>query len=317
MKYEDADVCLFDPARHNLMMTRASLSEIGFAKIEMITDFAKFSEAIAKNSFDLVIAETHDAGGAIGELMRKIRAGEIGNNSFVVAITTSWDRDANHIQELVDCGVDDLLLRPFSTLQLRDRLSALVSNRKDFVVTSDYVGPDRRNDVTRKASSIKGFAPPNTLKAMIEGDVEAQSLAKEKITEAKANVAKERIRRLAMKIVVSMQVMIDDPAAGEALNMEEIDATARELRRRLRGHGVPDAVELAGALIEIATDLMEMEEHDAKQCQLVRELALGAYTAFAGGDVVEMDSTEIKNTVLSLRNKLQNRMISDFQSAPA
>ncbi|MBL4618372.1 MAG: hypothetical protein JKY46_11820 [Robiginitomaculum sp.] len=315
MNYENVRVCLFDPARHNLMITRVSLVEIGYSNIEILTDFANFSEATAKNTYDLIIAESHEAGGAIAELMRKIRVGEIGDNPFVVTITTSWDRDKEHVQSLVNSGIDDILLRPFSTEQLKKRLQALVVRRKDFVVTGDYVGPDRRHGQARGVSAAKSFKPPNTLKSIAEGDREALETVKGAIIDMKAEVARERIKRLAMKIVVSMQLMLDDPEVGKALDMEEIDSIARELRRRLRGHGVPDAVELASALTEMTTDIIDPDEHNPNQFKLVRELALGAYTAFAGGEEFGADGDEVKNTVSTLRNKLQKQMIDDWQSA--
>lgn len=315
MNYENVRVCLFDPARHNLMITRVSLVDIGYFNIEMITDFALFSEAVSKNTYDLIIAETHDAGGAIAELMRKIRVGEVGDNPFVVAITTSWDRDKAHLQTLINCGIDDILLRPFSTEQLRDRLKILVARRKSFVVTGDYVGPDRRKDGERKTDLIKSFQPPNTLKSIAEGDRDALEVVKGAIVDMKAEVTQERIRKLAMKIVVSMQVMLDDPDVGKAIDMEEVDATARELRRRLRGHGAPDAIELASALTEITTDLLDPDEQTPKQFKLVRELSLGAYTAFAGGEDFGTDGEEVKNTVSSLRKKLQKQMIDGWQSS--
>jgi len=315
MNYENVRVCLFDPARHNLMITRVSLVEIGYSNIEILTDFASFSEASAKNTYDLIIAESHEAGGAIAELMRKIRIGEIGDNPFVVAITTSWDSDKEHVQSLVNSGIDDILLRPFSTEQLKKRLQILVGRRKDFVVTGDYVGPDRRSDTARKANSIKSFQPPNTLKAIAEGDRKALEEVKGVIIDMKADVTRERIKRLAMKIVVSMQLMLDDPEVGKAIDMEELDSTARELRRRLRGHGVPDAVELASALTEMTTEIIDPDEHSPTQFKLVRELALGAYTAFADGEDFGADADEVKDTVSSLRNKLQKQMIDGWQSA--
>jgi len=313
--FEEVRVCLFDPARHNLMVTRASLVEIGFSKIQMVTDFAKFSECVAKQTFDLVIAESHDAGGGVGDLMRKIRVGEVGANPFVVCVTTSWDRESVHLRSLVNSGIDDILLRPFSTEQLRKRLKSLVANRKEFVVTSDYVGPDRRGDEVRNSEHVKSFDPPNTLKvAALGGELDQLDIGQQ-IISMQADVAQERIRRLAMKVVVAMQVFLDDPVAGEALDMEEIDATARELRRRLRGHGAPDAVELASALTEITTDILDPAEQSPRQFKLVRELALGTYTAFAGGDEMDVDTNEVQSTVASLRNKLQKQLISGWQSA--
>lgn len=314
MDFSEARVCLFDPARHNLMVTRTALNEIGFTNIDLITNFNKFSEAVARQTYDLIIAESHDAGGGVADLMRKLRTGEIGSNPFVVTVTTSWEADSSHVKGLVDAGIDDILLRPFSTENLRSRIGTLTRARKDFVVTSDYVGPDRRKDTSR-ASNIETFTPPNTLKATAEKDMAALQQVEDQIRHAKVEVARERIRRLAMKIVVSMQVKIEDPEAGQKIDMEDVDGVARELRRRLRGEGIPDALELATALTEITTDLLDPENEDVDQWKLVRELAMGAFMAYAGGEEMDKDSGEIKRTVQSVRQKLQSKVTSGWHSA--
>jgi len=314
INYDEARVCLFDPAQHNILVTRASLVEIGFSNIDMSIDFSTFSEEVSNKTYDLIIAESHDTGGAVGGLMRKIRTGEIGDNPFVIAITTSWNNETDHIQNLVDAGIDDILLRPFSTQNLQSRLGSLVDCRKNFVVTSDYIGPDRRDDAARKTGTLKAFTPPNTLKAATVGDTKSHEKITAEIITMKADVTKERVRRLAMKIVVSMQVKLDNPEAGEALDMEAIDATARELRRRLRRYGAADAVELASALTEITTEILDPDAQSSTQFKLVRELAQGAYTAFAGGEAMETEASEVQNTVNALRNKLQAQLISDYHS---
>ncbi len=59
---------------------------------------------------------------------------------MVVADSPSCDDAA----VLVDSGVDGVLVRPLSVGKICDRLRRLTLNRQPFVVTSDYIGPDRR-----------------------------------------------------------------------------------------------------------------------------------------------------------------------------
>ena len=72
-----------------------------------------------------------------------------GYNPFIVIIVTAWEKSTGLINRVVNSGADDLLLRPFSTALLGQRIEAHIERRKGFVITTDYVGPDRRKDASR------------------------------------------------------------------------------------------------------------------------------------------------------------------------
>ena len=74
---------------------------------------------------------------------------------------------------MVSSGADDLLLRPFSTALLGQRIEAHIDRRKGFVITTDYVGPDRRKDNSR-ASNVELFEPPNSLKMKAKDKLSAR-----------------------------------------------------------------------------------------------------------------------------------------------
>ena len=95
---------------------------------------------------DLVITDTKMPGGEIFELISRMRCGEVGDNPFAPVIMLTWDANADVIRNAAACGVDDILAAPISPAELFGRIKTLVSKRKPFVVTSDYIGPDRRRD---------------------------------------------------------------------------------------------------------------------------------------------------------------------------
>ncbi len=313
-KFHDARALLFDPVRNNMLVTRAALFEIGFRDIETVQTFEEFATHISKGDYDLVIAEGYNAGGDVARLTQRMRTGDVGVNPFVVTITTSWDHNSSTIRSLVNAGVDDLLLRPFSTNALRERINASVNGRKSFVVTGDYVGPDRRNDKNGRNGSADLFHPPNTLKASMEGDFEAMQMAKEDIGHQRQKMTRERIRALVMRIVVSIQIKLDDPEVGADIKLEEIDALARELRRQLRERGQADAIELASATIEMTTAALVPEGQSRQNLNLIKQLALGAFAAYAEGDGIERKEGEIGQTVAAMRNKLQERALQDWRA---
>ncbi len=311
-KFQDARVLLFDTEPANLRATRAALFEIGFREIESVQTFKDLTKHISHGDYDLIIAEVHNAGGGVADLIKKLRTGDVGVNPFAVLIATSWDREIENVRQLVDAGIDDLLLRPYSTKCMSSRIHAAVTARKGFVVTGDYVGPDRRSEADRK-NSAELFHPPNTLKNSAEGNPNAPISHEKDIEAARQKMSRERIRTLAMRIIVAVELKISDPETGGSIDPEEIDGLARELRRRLRGRGSPDAIELASALVEITTEALEPDSDPEKQLRLIKELALGTYTAFADGDSLERSDGEVERTVGVLRGKLQEQSVQDWR----
>ncbi len=77
-------------------------------------------------------------------LIRELRGTRLGEDPFVVVVSLLPIADAEHVRRVVDSGADDLLLIPFAPEQLCSRLQSLITRRKPFVITHDYIGPDRR-----------------------------------------------------------------------------------------------------------------------------------------------------------------------------
>src|SRR6202012_822917 len=119
-------------------------------------------EIIQRQAPDLVLAETQGAADELCLAIQQLRQGAAGYNPFIVIIVTAWEKSASLITKVVNSGADDLLLRPFSTALLGSRIEAHVARRKGFVITTEYVGPDRRKEPGRGAIDL--FDPPNSLK---------------------------------------------------------------------------------------------------------------------------------------------------------
>ena len=83
----------------------------------------------------------------------------------------TWDANADVIRNAAACGVDDILAAPISPADLFGRIKTFVSKRKPFVVTSDYIGPDRRRDLALDgADGIPLIGVANTQKTKAMGE---------------------------------------------------------------------------------------------------------------------------------------------------
>lgn len=306
LSYDNARALLYDPVAGNLAAARAMLMQLGFRKLQGVREVGKLADLAAQGECDLLMAEVAGADGDILDVVRRIRAGELGPNPFVVVLLTSWERSVERIQAAIDSGADDLLLRPHSAAALAQRVTAAVNARKAFVVTGDYIGPDRRKDPSARPGA-EGFLAPNTLKAAASGDAKALAEANREIAKARLGVERERIKRLAMRVATAARLRLEGDGFEDRHGGEEIDRAARELRRRLRDLGPPEAEGLAVTLVELTSRLIGSEPPSPDQLQLVRELAIGAYAAFAGQDEAQSTRGELDSVVSAIRARMKRQ----------
>lgn len=315
--YQHAQVLVFDPVHVNLRTTRYALHELGFRSIESTSTLKDFERQLKEGEWDLIVGESAAPGVDVFPIIRRIRRSELGSNPFVVILLTSWIRDGGHVGRAIECGSDDVIVRPFSTSFFGDRIRTLVRDRKSFIVTSDYVGPDRRSDSTRK-SDAPNVKVPNTLQNVVEGDSEGRSRAQAWIAEARQTVEAERVRRIAMRVVVSLELLIDTPpGANVRFDYPDIIHAARELRQQLEQAGRMEALQVSEALLEQVRAFRTPDERNEKNFKLAKELALGAYAAYANGNSIERSQDEIKRTVTTLRKRLLTKTEPGGGASPA
>jgi DNA-binding response OmpR family regulator len=306
--FSRASVLLFDPVHANQRTTRYALHEIGFRQIDTVASIGEFRSMVSDLGPTLIVAESSATDADVFGLVRAVRRGELGNNPFAVILLTTWSRDTGHIRRAIECGADDVIVRPFSTKFAEERVKTLIHGRKQFIVTSDYIGPDRRKD-TERNSDAQPVTVPNILKAMVENDQDALSTAAGWIQEAKETVRAERLRRLAMRIVVSVELHASKSKADDRLPMKldtsDLLRTGRELKAQLIKAQRAEAAEIAEALLDQVRSMGDGGDVRVSNLKLVKELAMGAYAAFANGDTLERSKDEIGRTVTNLRKRLK------------
>jgi DNA-binding response OmpR family regulator len=306
MDFQRAAVLLFDPVHVNLRTTRYALNELGFKSIETCSVVDEFQRLLRENSWDLIVAESSSHKFDLFKLIRMIRRGEATPNPYAIIALTSWVRDGAHVRKAIESGADDVIVRPFSTQFAEERMRTMVRNRKAFVITSDYVGPDRRSG-DRAAMDKDAVIVPNTLRAKADGDEDQLQQAYQEIRDTKKKIEGERIRRLAMRIVVTAELQFDSKAGpATAYDPADMMRTSRELRDQLEQAGRYEAVQVADGLIDHARNFKNPEERTVKNFRLAKELAIGAFAAYADGQSIEKAKNEISSTVKALRKRLSS-----------
>jgi DNA-binding response OmpR family regulator len=229
--YDTAEALVYDPVSANRMATRAVLYTLGFRKIETVGTLPAFSDFLRRRPPDLAVCEVQGADADLCAKIQELRQGGEGYNPFIVIIATAWEKSADLIARVVNSGADDLLLRPFSTALLGSRIETHIQRRKGFVVTTDYVGPDRRRDQSRP-SHAELFEPPNSLKMKAKERLTPEATAQRldlELRAAKDVLNTEKLRRDAFQLCVQWRLM-QDQLPGRGSIDEALDKAANLVR---------------------------------------------------------------------------------------
>lgn len=236
LNYETADTLVYDPVAAHRTATRAVLYTLGFRKIETVGSVDAFSDAIRKRPPDLALCEAMGADSELCEMIQELRQGVGGYNPFLVIIVTAWEKTSSLVSRVLNSGADDLLLRPFSTTLLRSRIDTHVERRKRFVITHDYVGPDRRSDPAR-ADTAELFEPPNTLKMKAKEGLtsdEVTARMEQELKGAREVLNTEKLRRDAFQICILWRLLHDTNDPAYARNLVKLAKLTQAVTRRCR-----------------------------------------------------------------------------------
>lgn len=128
---------------------RRLIAETLRAVRDLVIDYAESADdclAILGNVRpDMIIIDWDIEGGTGLDLVRRLRQGDAGaemrSTPVVMVSTRNTQRD---VQIARNAGVDEFVLRPFSTAILTRRAIEVKENKREFVESIQYVGPCRR-----------------------------------------------------------------------------------------------------------------------------------------------------------------------------
>ena len=278
---------------------------IGFRRIEGMTCQRELTRRLKDPDIALLLVEATEQNDAIVKMMRALRLGELGSNPFIPIVATLWAGSTDHVADLMNVGCDDVLLRPFSTSQTLDRVRGLITARKQFVVTSDYVGPDRGRS-SRNQMAPATFIPPNVLRdRVVLPNYDSVAQAK-RLADARRKVDQDRLAKLARRIAMAAEVVIQsqgrgDPNAGFVMDLLE---SSSELVRAAKRLEIEEVQEIAIVLENVAARTSAVGPERVENANLTRQLALALYVAYAveGGEAFR---AELDKTLDKVRERLE------------
>ena len=197
-----------DPAHGSRALYRQAMIGAGFNNLREFDTLEGFTDLVAVAQPDLILMDIGLPGGDVAQLVSGLRHGRLGINPYLPVILTTWEAERSVVRRLADSGPDDLLVKPLSTKSLLDRLEAVAMNRKPFVVTSDYIGPDRRRVEARRESNVPLFDVPNPMRAKLTGESFDARMLQQAVMAMNEQVNRQRLQASAFRIAfVSAQIV--------------------------------------------------------------------------------------------------------------
>jgi DNA-binding response OmpR family regulator len=302
------EIYIGDPKGHLLQALRNAMLHEGFRATADFGRIEEVVEALKHQCPDVLVLDTGLEDGDVCDLIKKIRNNEIGDNPFVPVIVTTWQPDSNLVRRVASCGTDAMLIKPISPGQLFERMEALAFRRRPFVVTSDYTGPDRRND-TNRGSEIPQIQVPNSLRAKAKGSPMSPGELQREIDGTLTTINEEKLSRHAFQISFLEQVI------ASSMNGNRIDDSKRDmvnhlvyvandLAQRVVGTQFDHVAELCHSLIEVVTSIQKhFPRPNPKDLQLLKQLSGAILLGFNPDKDSSALSSDIANSMKAYESK--------------
>ena len=177
--FESLLIFYADSDQHATNSMLSQLKSVGLNNVIALQDPDQWQQSLNNTDIspDLIIVDRDFFGKESEDKIKAIRHNKIGQNPFIPIIGTIGEAKRSDILSFMRSGIDEVLIKPFALSMILQRLNNLSRDRKPFIATMDYIGPDRRTRAERTAKkedkivadaperlvNPRGVAVPNSL----------------------------------------------------------------------------------------------------------------------------------------------------------
>jgi two-component system chemotaxis response regulator CheY len=144
LKLNNLHILLVEDIQPMKELISAVLKTQGIGTVSTAMDGEKAFDAYCKLRPDIVVTDWHMPIFDGLELTKKIRNSPQSPDKTVPIIMMSGYGSAKKISSARDMGVTEFLVKPFSAIDLSKRITSIIKSPRDFIITTDFAGPDRR-----------------------------------------------------------------------------------------------------------------------------------------------------------------------------
>lgn len=184
-------ILVLDPSSFHRAVAGEMLRALGAGSVENASDLKEAAVLIQRIAPTILLLEwdLEDKLDGIA-YTKKIRRGETPFKRDIAIVMASNHASQASVETARIAGVDEYVIKPFSTGSLTARLESVVLNRREFIDSKAYIGPDRRrklvvdyegarrrasdkDEARRKIALAKVEALTQAMRAFVPGDKNA------------------------------------------------------------------------------------------------------------------------------------------------
>ncbi len=285
LDFQNVKMVLGDQNRDLRGALIAILRQHGFHNVVHSGTMPIIEETAAANRADLIVCDVDLAEGDFCKLSKDIRHNLIGRNPFLVIMALADQPDQEQVRKIVNAGVDDLILKPISAGLIAERIINLTKSRKEFIVTTDYIGPDRRKPgAKRKGQEIPTISVPNPLAVKTSDGSMAEM--EEHMQSVLMMINEQKVERHAFQVEYLVNKIMPIYRQGTTKEViplvERLVKVSEDIRARLETTKYAHVSELCNSMHEVAERISKRPlKPEGKDVKLLPNLAQAINRAFA------------------------------------
>jgi DNA-binding response OmpR family regulator len=137
-------VLLSDDDKLTLKLVSDTLKVFGITNIFCTYTGKQLINALNSRKFDLIIMDWKIGNFDGCDFLTKLRHDEQAKNRFTPVILITGKGTVDEVRKARDSAITEFILKPFSVKKLREKLIEIVEKPRSFIISRNYVGPDRR-----------------------------------------------------------------------------------------------------------------------------------------------------------------------------
>ena len=300
-------------------LIKSSLRHIEMKQVSMITNRERLDAVVNAPELKpsvLLIDNTFVEGG-IQDYIHQIRSGSIGSDPFMLVFGTITLPTQTLVNQLSTCGIDELFIKPYSTQSIIQRINNIAIGRKPYIVTSDYLGPDRRRanerDQTEEQDKsplqIKHFSVPNPLKMLLQNEYTSSGHARERDKAIKAmNI--ERISNFLFQLAFNSTIVsaLHSHKQHTELMKSHFDSIGDFVRKTLQqsAENIPGNLTIPNAVRPIGQLLASLSSDSLEKAQIgkLEKLSLESLCAIHPDADPAIIAAEVKRSATNYLKKI-------------
>lgn len=299
----DVRVILFEPDRDFRSVLRSQLRELGFKHIDDLATPESVENALVGGDVDMAIVETRTEEDDLCNIFRDIRMGLSGTNPLPIAIATCQCADEYHMRGVINAGFDSALAKPVDAATMVRRVGHFIDTRMPFVVTHDYIGPDRRRNARCDSqNSARLISVPNPVKIIADGM--GRAYLDEQIVLARNELDEEKMVKDGDNIKWLVDRLCGTAIVGDKQAMEQcrfLAAQIREqavnMRTRSDRTAYANVSDVCVTLAEVALRMSEADRLPShKDTELLQNLNMAIIRGLQSDGSEDVHLKEIQNT---------------------